>query len=97
MLIVYGKVYVELKEVSSVDNEGNTTTQTYIHFKNMTTKKLITSCAKPSETELNEGNYYAVILGKCHKNEAKGYTYYNLWVNFPVEESILLKPFPLSI
>lgn len=39
------------------------------------------------------GNYYVAILGRCYAKEAKGNTYYNLRVNFPVEESILLKPF----
>ncbi|MCI9577141.1 MAG: hypothetical protein HFJ84_11030 [Clostridiales bacterium] len=94
LLIVYGKVYIEVKDISSIDKEGNAIIQKYIHFKDIKSRKLITSCRKPNEIELREGNYYAVILGKCHKKEIRGYTYYNLWINFPVEESILLKPFP---
>lgn len=93
LLIVYGKVYIELKEISKKGDNGNESKQTYIHFKDMNTKKLITSCLKPQSLEIANGNYYAVVLGECRKNESKGYTYYNMWINVPVDESILLKAY----
>ena len=95
LLIVYGKVYIELKENSKKGKGGEEIKQTYIHFKDMCTKKLITSCLKPQNLEIDNGNYYAVILGECRKNESKGYTYYNMWINYPVDESILLEPYQL--
>jgi len=93
LLIVYGKVYIELKEISKKNNTGDEIQQTYIHFKDIHTRKLITSCLKPQALEIANGNYYAVVLGECRKNESKGYTYYNMWINFPVDESILLKSY----
>lgn len=95
LLIVYGKVYIELKEIRKKDKNGEEIKQAYIHFKDIRTKKLITSCLKPQNLEIDNGNYYAVILGECRKNESKGYTYYNMWINFPVDESILLEPYQL--
>lgn len=95
LLILYGKVYIELMDNIKKDKNGVEIKQTYIHFKNMRTKKLITSCLKPKNLEINNGNYYAVILGECRKNESKGYTYYNMWINYPVDESILLEPYQL--
>ena len=65
----------------------------YIHFKNIHMKELITSCLKPQTLEIANGNYYVVALGKCQKREFKGTTYYNLKINFPVDESILLKAY----
>ena len=62
-----------------------------MYFKDADSKKLITSCLKPQTLEVSAGNYYAVVLEKCTKNESSEYTYYNLWINFPFEESILLK------
>lgn len=96
LLIVYGKVYVELKDVEYKDSDGNTCTQTYLHFKDIRTQKFITSCLKPQELNISSGDYYAVILGRCYAKEAKGHTYYNLWINSPVEQSILLKQFSPS-
>lgn len=93
LLVVYGKVYIELKEISKKDENGEKLKQVYIHFKDMQTRKLITSCLKPQTLEIGNGNYYAVILGECRKNESKGYTYYNMWINYPVNESILLVPY----
>lgn len=95
LLIVYGKVFIELKEISKKDKNDNEIKQVYIHFKDMQTRKLITSCMKPQTLEVKNGNYYAVILGECRKNESKGYTYYNMWINYPVDESILLTPYHL--
>lgn len=93
LLIVYGKVYIELKEISKKDKNGEEIQQTYIHFKDIHTKELRTSCLKPQTLDIVNGNYYAVILGECRKNESRGYTYYNLWINFPIDESILLKEY----
>lgn len=95
LLIVYGKVYIDLMEINKTDENGEEIKQTYIHFKDMDTKNVITSCMKPRNLEIEKGNYYAVILGKCRKNESKGHTYYNMWINFPVDESILLEPYQL--
>lgn len=95
LLILYGKVYIELKENKKKDKNCEEINQMYIHFKDMHTKKLITSCFKPKNLEIINGNYYAVILGECRKNESKGYTYYNLWINYPVDESILLESYQL--
>ena len=95
LLIVYGKVYIELKEIRKKDKNGDEIRQVYIHFKDMQTRKLITSCLKPQTLEIGNGNYYAVILGECRKNESKGYTYYNMWINYPVDDSILLTPYQL--
>lgn len=95
LLIVYGKVYIELIEISKKDKNDDEIKQVYIHFKDMQTKKLITSCLKPQTLEIGNGNYYAVILGECRKNESKGYTYYNMWINYPVDDSILLTPYQL--
>lgn len=94
LLIVYGKVYIELKEIKKEDKDGGEIKQTYIHFKDMHKRKLITSCLKPQTLEVVDGNYYVVILGECRKKESNGYTYYNMWINSPVEQSILIKPFP---
>lgn len=94
LLIVYGKVYIELKDVMTCDESEQEKHQVYMHFKDMRSHKLITSCLKPHSLNIANGNYYAVILGTCHSNESKGHTYYNLWINYPIEESILLKPFP---
>lgn len=93
LLIVYGKVHIELKEFSKKDNNGDEIKQTYIHFKDIHTGELRTSCLKPKALEIANGNYYAVVLGECRKNESKGYIYYNMWINFPVDESILLKSY----
>ena len=93
LLILYGKVYIELIDNIKQDKNGEEIKQTYIHFKDMRMKKLITSCMKPKDLEINRGNYYAVILGECRKNESKGHTYYNMWINYPVNESILLEPY----
>lgn len=93
LLIVYGKVYVELKDTEYKDSEGNACSQTYIQFRDIRTHKFITSCVKPQTMQISPGNHYAAILGRCSVKESKGHTFYNLWVNFPVEESILLKSF----
>lgn len=93
LLIVYGKVYIENKDVEYKDDDGNTCTQAYLYFKDIRTRKFITSCMKPQKLSVDSGNYYAAILGRCHTKEVKGHTYYNLWVNSPVEQSILLKEF----
>ena len=92
LLIVYGKVYINLKEVTVLNKEGEKISKVYIHFKDIHSKELITSCIKPRSFEITEGNYYVAILGMCHLKEAKGCTYYNLWVNSPVEQSIALVP-----
>lgn len=99
LLLVYGKVYIELKDTHTVDKEGNELTHTYIHFKDINKKKLITSCRKPDELEACEGYHYAVILGKCYsKTTDSGHIYYNIRINFPDAHSILLKSFsPLGI
>ena len=94
LLIVYGKVYIELKDIEYKDNDGNAHIQTYIHFKDIRTRKFITSCMKPQQMNIIPGNYYAAILGRCRENESKGHIYYNLWVNSPVEQSILIRSFP---
>lgn len=93
LLIVYGKVYVELKVVSSTYEDEEKASMTYIHFKDMKTKKLITSCLKPKMMEITAGNYYVAVLGKRHSNEKDGYVYNNLWINWPIEQSIILKPY----
>ena len=93
LLVVYGKMYIELKEARKSDNNEDAIRQIYIHFKNIHTKELITSCLKPQTLEIANGNYYVVALGKCQKREFKGTTYYNLKINFPVDESILLKAY----
>ena len=91
LLIVYGKVYIVLKDNKYNDTDGTTKTQTYIHFKDITSKKLITSCKKPDELDISTGYYYVVVLGKCHSNTYNEQTYYNLHVNYPFSESILLE------
>lgn len=93
LLIVYGKVYVELKEVLPTNEGEEKVSKTYIHFKDMKTKKLITSCLKPKTMEITAGNYYVAVLGKRHSNEKDGFVYNNLWVNWPIEQSIILKPY----
>ncbi len=91
LLIVYGKVYVGLKEKSMINKEGEKINQVYIHFKDIYSKKLITSCIKPLRVEITEGEYYVAILGKCFTNKSKGYIYYNLKVNSPTRQSIVFK------
>ena len=91
LLIVYGKVYIELKDGEYKDSEGNTCTKTYLHFKDIRTREFITSCSKPQKLIISSGNYYAAVLGHCYTKEVKGHTYYNLWINSPIEQSILLK------
>lgn len=91
LLIVYGKVYIELKETQATDKAGNKVHQTYIHFKDIHSKRLITSCKKPDELDISAGYYYAVVLGKCYSNTYKEQTYYNLRVNYPAAESILIR------
>lgn len=93
LLIVYGKVYVDLKEVSSMNEGEEKASRTYIHFKDMKTKKLITSCLKPKTMEITAGNYCVAVLGKRYSNEKDGYVYNNLWINWPIEQSIILKPY----
>ncbi len=93
LLIIYGKVYIDLKEINKKNGKGEELKQTYIHFKDISTKKLITSCIKPKGLKIDKGNYYAVVLGECCKNESKGYIYYNIWINAPIEESVLLQPY----
>lgn len=93
LLIIYGKVYIEFKNIEYKNSDGTICLQTYMHFKDILTQRFITSCIKPRNMRIPSGNYYVAILGRCYAKEAKGHTYYNLRVNFPVEESILLKPF----
>lgn len=93
LLIVYGKVYVELKEVQSTHEAEEKESQIYIRFRDMKTKRLITSCLKPKTMEITEGNYYVAVLGKCYHKEKDGHIYYNLWVNSPTGQSIVLKPY----
>lgn len=94
LLVVYGKVYIDLKVIQNTDEEGNVTECTYIHFKDIKNKKLITSCRKPKGMDIREGYYYAVVLGSCYaKPMANGYVYHNLRVNFPDSESIILRSF----
>lgn len=91
LLVVYGKVFITLRDFQTNKEEM----QTYIHFKDIYSHKLITSCIKPQKLEISEGYYYAVVLGECHRKESNGYIYYNLWLNAPIDDSILLKPFSL--
>lgn len=93
LLIVYGKVYIKLKDIEYKDSDGNVKIQTYIQFRDIRTKKIITSCVKPQGINISDGNYYGAVLGCCYEKVSNGYTYYNLRVNFPVDESVLLKPF----
>ena len=93
LLVVYGKVHIDLKDTEYQDRDGNTRTLTFIQFRDIPTNKFITSCIKPQEMNISPGNYYAAVLGCCSVNESQGHTYYNLSVNFPDTESILLKPF----
>jgi len=93
LLVVYGKVHIELKEIKKVDKEGKEVTQVYIHFKDIKSQKLVTSCIKPRGMEVTEGDYCVVVLGTCHRKKSKDHTYYNLWLNTPVEESILIEAF----
>lgn len=95
LLIVYGKVYLEVKEIPTSGEKDENTITTFVRFRDIKSKKLITSCIKPNDIEINNGNYYAVVLGKCKKKESKETTYYNIWINSPVNESMLIKPFPL--
>lgn len=92
LLVVYGKVYIELKDSSYKDSDGNTQSQTYLQFRNKKNKKFITSCMKPPQLSCSDGEYYAVVLGRCNAKNSNGHTYYNLWVNYPFDVSILLKP-----
>lgn len=89
LLVVYGKVFITLRDFQTKNGE----TQTYIHFKDISSHKLITSCIKPQKLEISEGYYYAVLLGECQPKESNGHIYYNLWINTPIDDSILLKPF----
>ena len=82
---------MDLKE-NPPKNEGEEK-KTYIHFKDMKTKKLITSCLKPKMLEIAAGNYYVAVLGVCRQKEKDGRVYYNLWVNSPTWQSIVLKPY----
>lgn len=93
LLLVWGKVFVEQVEIKT--KEG--AVQTYIHFKNISSKQLITSCIKPYGLEIEAGYYYVVVLGMCRQKESKGHTFYNIWINSPVEESIMLKPFSYKV
>ncbi len=92
LLVVYGKVYVEPKDSPYKDSNGNTQSQTYLQFRNIKTKKFITSCIKPSQLNCTAGEYYTVVLGRCNAKNSNGHTYYNLWINYPFDVSILLKP-----
>lgn len=89
LLIVYGKVFITLKDIQYKNEE----LQTFIHFKDIYSRKLITACKKPHSLQVSEGYYYAVLLGECRSKKSNGYTYYNIWLNSPIDESILLKPF----
>lgn len=91
LLVVYGKVFITLCYYPK--NKGET--QTYIHFRDVSSHELITSCIKPQKLEISEGYYYAVLLGECRPNESKDHIFYNLWINNPINDSILLKPFSL--
>ncbi len=91
LLVVYGRVYIELIDVAKKNENGDMNQQTYIHFKDLHTGKLITSCIKPHGLRISDGKYCAVILGKCREYQSKGNTYYNLWVNFPIQDSVLFK------
>lgn len=91
LLVVYGKVYVDLKE-NPPKKEGEEK-KIYIHFKDMKTKKLITSCQKPKTMQITEGNYYVAVLGMCRQKEKDGRVYYNLWVNSPTWQSIVFKSY----
>lgn len=82
-LIIYGKVYVELYPTKDEN--------TYIHFKNIKSKKFITSCRKPNNLNLSEGNYCAVILGKCVLNKGKNRTYPNIVIDYSIEDSMLFE------
>lgn len=102
LLIVYGKVYIELQEVeikkkisdTKIDAGEEKIRKTYIRFKDMNTKRVITSCRKPDQLTLSNGYYYAVVLGTCHQNVTEeGATYYNLRINFSHPQSIMVKAF----
>jgi len=92
LLIVYGKVHIELKEHVIQKEDEDDIVQTYIHFKDIKTKRLITSCLKPKQLEIEEGDYRAVLLGTCRVNVSNGCTFYNLWVHKPMIESMLFEP-----
>lgn len=89
LLVVYGKVFITLRDNLTKTGEM----QTFIHFRDISSHKLITSCKKPPKLKINEGDYYAVVLGKCQQYESNGHIYYNLKLNDPKDDSILLKPF----
>lgn len=87
LMVIYGKVYIRLVQTKSKDNNEEDTSykpQTYIHFCNIKNKKLITSCFKPDNLEISEGNYAVAILGKCVQNGK----YFNIWINSPISDSI---------
>lgn len=92
LLLIYGKVYIELKEVEISRDISNKSriTKKYIHFMDMHTKKLITACQKPNLLNITNGYYSAVILGTCYSKVKQGRIYYNLRVNYPDLHSIFL-------
>lgn len=96
LLIVYGKVYIELHEVEKKKDKNDEGKVTYIHFKDKETKKLITSCLKIDHIEIHDGEYYVTALGRCEArtDQNQKHTYYNLLINSPNEPSILFKPVP---
>jgi len=91
LLIVYGKVHIELIEHTIQEEGEDDIVQTYLHFKDIKTNKLITSCFKPTSLKIENGDYRAVLLGECRPNKRNGFTYYNLWVYQPMTESMLFE------
>lgn len=87
LLIVHGRVYITLH--TSKKNNNN---QIFIHFNNISTHKLITSCTKPNGIEITEGYYYFAAMGQCVMHVEPDRTYYNLRLLTPMHNFISFSP-----
>ncbi len=85
LFVFYGKVHISQFVNKNIE---------YLHIKDIKTSNIITSCIKPNNIIICDGDYNLVALGKCipHKKEKDNDTkiYYNLQLNEPIESAISL-------
>lgn len=93
LLIVYGKVKVQIKNAVYKDSDGTEREFQTLQFRNIKTERFITSCAMPVGLSISEGDYYMVALGMCKVNTTAVRSFYNLKLNSLYQDSIIFKPY----
>lgn len=93
LLIVYGKASVQIKNAVCKKPDGTEREFQTLQFRNIKTKRFITSCAMPVGLSISEGDYYVVALGMCKVNTTADRSFYNLKLNSLYQDSIIFKPY----